>query len=348
MFLPRDASASAVDRPALRAIEDDEVRRRALDEADRTRPPRPVAEDAGRDRSSAPRWRERAAAARHRPRRAGRPSAVSMPLIPLAAWPNSTALSTSVCGAWSVAIASAVPSRSAARQAAASSGDRSGGLTRSDDAYGAATSASSAHGSPLAVPRPATRARDPLVGQRQVMRRDVAGHRQAGGLRAPDEVQRRGRSTRGSGAAGRPARRAATSARTARSRATAAASAAAGQPRSPRTVATNPSFASAPSVRLDVLGVVDDRQPERARVGQRRPQDRRRPDRRPVVGEPDDAGIGQLAERRQPLPCPPDRHRAVRQQLDRRPGRDRRRPAPGPARPARRAPASCWASRRPS
>ena len=38
------------------------------------------------------------------------PSAVSMPLIPFAASPNSTSLSTSVCGAWSVAMASAVPS----------------------------------------------------------------------------------------------------------------------------------------------------------------------------------------------------------------------------------------------
>ena len=64
------------------------------------------------------------------------PSAVSMPLIPFAASPNSTALSTSVCGAWSVAIASAVPSARAARHASASDGVRSGGLTRSDDAYG--------------------------------------------------------------------------------------------------------------------------------------------------------------------------------------------------------------------
>ena len=45
-----------------------------------------------------------------------------------------------------------------------------------------------------------------------------------------------------------------TSARIARSRPTAASSAAAGQPRSPRTVATNPSFASAPSVRVESSG----------------------------------------------------------------------------------------------
>ena len=89
-------------------------------------------------------------------------------------------------------------------------------------------------------------------------------------------------------------------------------------------MATNPSFASAPSVSAGVLGVVDDRQPERARVGERRAQDRGRPDRRPVVREPDDAGIGQLAERGQPLPSPADRHGPVRQQLDRRPGGDGR------------------------
>ena len=75
------------------------------------------------------------------------PMAVSMPLIPLAAQPNSTCLSTSVCGAWSVAMASAVPSRSAASTAAASSAGRSGGLTRSEVSNGAAVIEPSAHGS---------------------------------------------------------------------------------------------------------------------------------------------------------------------------------------------------------
>ena len=50
MFLPRDASASARDRPALRAIEDDEVGRRALDEPDRAVAPRPGAEHGRRTR----------------------------------------------------------------------------------------------------------------------------------------------------------------------------------------------------------------------------------------------------------------------------------------------------------
>ena len=71
--------------------------------------------------SSAPRSRAPATAAR--PTAASTTAiAVSIPLIPLLAHPNSTCLSTSVCGAWSVAIASAVPSTSAARHAAASSG----------------------------------------------------------------------------------------------------------------------------------------------------------------------------------------------------------------------------------
>ena len=134
-----------------RSIEDDEVRRRALDEPDRAtdrrgaeHPRRPDGQRLDRPL--------RAAAAPRRPPRATTPSAVSMPLIPFAASPNSTSLSTSVCGAWSVAIASAVPSSSASRHAAASAGDRSGGLTRSDGRVRRRDdrAAPSAHGSPLA------------------------------------------------------------------------------------------------------------------------------------------------------------------------------------------------------
>ena len=61
------------------------------------------------------------------------------------------------------------------------------------------------------------------------------------------------------------------------------ASAAAGQPRSPSTVATSPSFASAPAVWVGVLGMVDQRQPEHARVGERVAEQRRGLDRRAVV-----------------------------------------------------------------
>ena len=113
------------------------------------------------------------------------------------------------------------------------------------------------------------------------------------------------------------------------SRATAISSAATGQPRSPSTVATKPVVRLGALGQRRVLRVVDDRQAERARVGQRRPQDRGRADRRPVVGEADDARVGQLAQRRQLLPRPPDRDRAVGQQLDRRPGGDGGRPDPG-------------------
>ena len=154
VFLPREARASAVTVQRVRAVE----RRRGRPARPRRARPSPLGATGRRarppGRSSAPRSPARAAAARRRPRRAGRPSAVSMPLIPFAARPNSTSLSTSVCGAWSVAIASAVPSTSAARQAAASSGDRSGGFTRSDVSNGAATIAPSDHGIAARRPRP--------------------------------------------------------------------------------------------------------------------------------------------------------------------------------------------------
>ena len=112
----------------------------------------------------------------------------------------------------------------------------------------------------------------------------------------------------------------ATSASSARARATAVDSAATGQPRRPSTVEMKPSFASAPSVSEASSACSTIGSPSAPGVGQRRAQDRRRADRRAVVREADDAGVGQLAERRELLPCPPDRDRPVRQQLDGRPG----------------------------
>ena len=108
----------------------------------RAGPGRRVPDPRGRapGRWSAPRSPSRAGAGRRPPPRGATPSAVSIPLIPFAASPNSTALSTSVCGAWSVAMASAVPSARAARQAAASAAERSGGLTRSAGSNGGAGS----------------------------------------------------------------------------------------------------------------------------------------------------------------------------------------------------------------
>ena len=136
------------DGPALGPIEHDEVRLGALDEPDG-----PARRERGTEHARRPgRQRldgaQRAAAGRRRPPPARRPSAVSRPLIPFAARPNSTALSTSLCGAWSVAIASAVPSAAAARHATASVGAAQRRVdAQRAVAYGGATRASSAHGS---------------------------------------------------------------------------------------------------------------------------------------------------------------------------------------------------------
>ena len=59
-----------------------------------------------------------------------RPRAVSSPIIPGAALANSTALRSGGCGAWSVAMASTVPSATPASSASASSREASGGFTR--------------------------------------------------------------------------------------------------------------------------------------------------------------------------------------------------------------------------
>jgi len=67
-----------------------------------------------------------------------------------------------------------------------------------------------------------------------------------------------------------------------------------------------------------VLDVLDDREPQHAGVEQRVAQQGRALDRRPVVGEAHDTGVGELAERRQPLPGAPHRDGAVGQQLHRR------------------------------
>ena len=56
-------------------------------------------------------------------------SAVSRPVMPCAATAHSVSLSSTGCGAWSVATQSMVPSASASRSAATSAAVRSGGLT---------------------------------------------------------------------------------------------------------------------------------------------------------------------------------------------------------------------------
>ena len=58
-----------------------------------------------------------------------RASAVSRPSMPGGAWSNGASLASWVWGAWSVAMASMVPSARPARTAATSASVRSGGFT---------------------------------------------------------------------------------------------------------------------------------------------------------------------------------------------------------------------------
>ena len=269
-----------------------------------------------------------------------------MPLIPFAARPNSTSLSTSVCGAWSVAIASAVPSSSAARHAAASAADRSGGFTRSDDAYGAATIA------PVVAP----------TGRR------VASHAQR---RAP--ASHSSVSARWCGVTSQVTGRPAAFARRTRSSAPAverwvrcsrAPGHVADDVGEDREVAGDGRLlgrggpAPQPEHRRDVAR----RSPRRPRSASgprrgRRSAARARPRRRarsagaaPTrTGAPSSENPTTPASASSPSaasvsPCPPGRDRAVRQQLAPATRRDRGRPHPGEHRRARRAPASCSAS----
>jgi len=67
-----------------------------------------------------------------------------------------------------------------------------------------------------------------------------------------------------------------------------------------------------------VLRVVDERQPQRPGIGECIPDELRRADARSVIGEADDASVGQLAQRRQCLSATPGRDRSVRQRPNRR------------------------------
>ena len=286
-FLPFEASAAARDRPAHpsgRRRRDPPARPR------RGRPPPSRRVRAPRTRAGPVGQRSMARASVSCPASTAartRPSAVSMPLIPFAASPNSTALSTSVCGAWSVAIASAVPSRSAARQASGvrRRAQRRVHPQRRREGRGRRAPRRATGRRPRRPPRrPAPRAGDPLVGEREVMRRHVAGDRQArrpspaGRGRATAAVETWVRCSRAPGTSRHDVGRGSRGrARPPPPRPRPASRAARGRSR------RSPSFASAPSVCVGVLGMVDDRQPERARVGQRVAQDRGRPDRRPVV-----------------------------------------------------------------
>ena len=278
-----------------------------------------------------------------------RPSAVSMPLIPFAASPNSTALSTSVWGAWSVAIASAVPSARAARQASASAGvaerrvdPERRGVGRGDERVVPPRIAVLA-----GLPGEAARARDPLVGQGEVVRRHVAGDRQAGGLGPAHELQRGGRGDVGemqSRARHVAARRRRGSRGRARRRPPPRPPASRAAPgRSRRTRRSPRRHRSASDPRGGPRSAARARPRTRARCAgstptgpaNRRPRSRRRR-RRPARRAPPAS--------RPPAPSSPPRAPAAR------PATPRPRPPPGSAtaRLARRGPASCSASRRPS
>ena len=77
-----------------------------------------------------------------------------------------------------------------------------------------------------------------------------------------------------------------------------------------------------------LLGVLDDRQPERSRIRERVPHQRRRGDRCTVVAEPDDPCIGQLAEGGEASRRHARRDRAPGERSDRRSGRGRGRADP--------------------
>ena len=212
----------------------------------------------------------------------------------------------------------------------------------------AATSAPSAHG---------LRARPSASSASQAQRRAPASHSSVSarwcgvtsqvtgrpaGLRPPDELERLGRRQVGQ-VEPRPRLVGQASARIARSRATAAASAATGQPLQPEHGRDEPLVRLGAVGQRRVLGVVDDRPAEHPGVDQRVAQDRRRADRRAVVAEADRAAVGQLAERGQRLARPPDADGAVGQDLDRRAGSERPPRGPGPGRSPRRSPATCSA-----
>ena len=301
--------------------------------ARRARPP---------DRSSAPRWRAAAAAGPASTAARRTPSAVSRPLIPFAARPNSTALSTSVCGR----VVRGDRVGRAVEQGGKAGRGVLGRAQRRVDAQrrmrtAPAVIASSAHGSPLGLPGPAPGARDPLVGQRQVMGRDVAGDRQAGRLGAPDELQRAAGREVGEVQAGRPARPAG---RRRGSRGPVRPPSPRPRPASRAAPAPSPRTRRSPRRRRSATAPRHGRRSAaRARPHTPAPPAGSSADRTgdPSSEKPTTPGVGQLAERGQLLPCPPERHRAdarAARPATRRPTAAARTPArtPGSSRAGRR------------
>ena len=264
------------------------------------------------------------------------------------AQPNSTCLSTSVCGAWSVAIASAVPSARAARQATASVAQRSGGLTRRAVSNGAATRAPSVHGSRAAPSSPTAshdQRRAPAIHSSVKamwcgVTSQVTG--QAGGLRRADVRERRRRGHVGEVQSG--AGHVRDDVREDRDRpgdgARLAGDRPAAQAQHGGDVALGRLGARGQG---RVLGWSMIGQPQRPGIGERVAQQRGGMDRGPVVGEARDAGVGELAQSRQRLALAAGGHGAVDEDAHGRPRGGGRGHAPARPRPARRWRAWCWA-----
>ena len=220
------ATGSTVQRAARpKRVTSAERRARACRRAGRTRRAGPGREEDPREAVESGIVARAGRGGRGRPRRRS-----PRPTTPKGAVSKSTAFSSSWCGAWSVAIASTVPSC-----------EPVGRGPRRPTARAAAGSSCSCVEN--------AGARDLLVGQRQVVRRDLARSREAprSGLRARASERR---AVERCATWSRPPASSATS----RSRATAAAPAIAGWPGRPSRVETAPSCIGAPAERRRVLG----------------------------------------------------------------------------------------------
>ena len=170
---------------------------RAFDEPDRCRATAPRTEDPRRPDGQRLDGARAAAACPASTSSSSSPSAVSMPLIPFAAQPELDRLVD--LGVRRVVrgdrVGRAVEQRDRGRPRASTGAAQRRVHAQSRSSTGAASSAPSrprvARRAVLVerIPRPAPRAGDPLVGQREVVRRHVAGDRQAARLRVADRAR---------------------------------------------------------------------------------------------------------------------------------------------------------------
>ena len=171
-------------------------------------------------------------------------------------------------------------------------------------------------GSVKSLPCPAPGTRQPFVGEREVMRRDVAGDRQATRLRSTDEVQR---CLRGEVGEMEP-RPGGVRDDVGEDREIARDGRRLGRPR-PAMEAEDGRDDPLGGLRavglLEVLGMIDDGQPGHPCVQERAAEEGAPADGRAIVREPGRARVGHLADRRQGLSRSSDGHRAIRQQANR-------------------------------